>query len=82
MMEQISNPSERAEESRSKVTPPPIRLPGIHDGSGTIGNRKISVPGIGTPIVIPINVRNAKIHSESFNVQSKLLAQGASSRNE
>jgi hypothetical protein len=79
MIAQMVKPSLKEEESRSKVTDPPIRIPGIHDGKGTIGILKISVPGIGTPIVMPIKVRTAKIQIESLRVQSKLLAQGASS---
>jgi hypothetical protein len=81
MMEQISKPSNNEEDNRSQVTTPPIRIPGIHDGKGRIGNLKISVPGIGTPMATPTTVLMAKIQAESFKVQLKLLAQGASSRN-
>jgi hypothetical protein len=79
MIEQIRRPSVTEDVSRSKVTEPPMRIPGIQDGKGTIGTLKISVPGIGTPIVIPMKVRTAKIHRDSLRVQLKLLAQGASS---
>ena len=73
-------PSEIAEEIRSSVTAPPIRTPGIQEGSGIRGSVKIVVPGIGTPIVTAIKVRITKIHTANFNVQIKLLPQGASSR--
>ena len=80
MIEQIRRPSVTEDVSRSKVTEPPMRIPGIQDGKGTIGTLKISVPGIGTPIVIPIKVLTIKIQAESLRVQSKLLAQGTFSR--
>jgi hypothetical protein len=41
MMEQMRSPSVRAEENLSQVTTPPMRIPGIHDGRGRIGNLKI-----------------------------------------
>jgi hypothetical protein len=81
MIEQMSNPSTNDEDNLSHVTEPPIRIPGIHEGKARMGSRKISVPGIGTPIAIPTIVLMAKIHAESFSVQLKLLAHGASSRN-
>lgn len=37
MMAQIKTPSVSAELKRSEVTVPPIRIPGIHEGKGTIG---------------------------------------------
>jgi hypothetical protein len=80
MMEQMSKPSTNDEDNRSQVTVPPIRIPGIHDGNGTMGSLKSSVPGIGTPMATPTKVLTVKIQAASFNVQSKLLAHGASSR--
>jgi predicted ATP-grasp superfamily ATP-dependent carboligase len=82
MIAQIKIPSLTADESRSDVTAPPILIPGIHLGSSIIGNVKSVVPGMGTPIKIPINVRTNKIQSESLIVQEKLLPHGASSRNQ
>lgn len=80
MMAQIIRPSDNAEVIRSRVTAPPIRTPGIHDGSEIRGSEKIMVPGIGTPIDIAIKVRITKIHSAIFKVQMKLLPHGALSR--
>ncbi len=80
MMEQMSNPSVSEEDNLSQVTTPPIRIPGIHEGNGRTGKRKSSVPGIGTPIATPTMVLTARIQAESFKVQSKLFAHGASSR--
>lgn len=77
---QMIRPSEITDENRSIVTAPPIRTPGIHEGSGIRGSVKIVVPGIGIPIVIAIKVRITNIHAANFNVQVKLLPQGASSR--
>lgn len=77
---QMIKPSESADDIRSSVTAPPIRTPGIHEGSGMRGSEKIVVPGIGTPIVTAIKVRINKIHAANFNVQVKLLPHGASSR--
>ena len=37
MIAQIVIPSPRADDNLSRVTAPPIRIPGIHDGSGSIG---------------------------------------------
>ena len=45
-----------------------------------IGSEKIVVPGIGTPMSMPINVRMSNIHAATFNVQEKLFPHGASSR--
>jgi hypothetical protein len=80
MMEQMSKPSSNDVDNLSHVTTPPIRIPGIHEGKGNTGKRKSSVPGIGTPMAIPTTVLTTKIQAESFKVQSKLFAQGASSR--
>jgi hypothetical protein len=80
MIAQIKRPSVSAEVSRSDVTAPPIRIPGIHEGSATIGMEKRVVPGIGTPIKTPTIVRINKIHNDNFRVQLKLFPQGASSR--
>jgi hypothetical protein len=81
MMEQMSKPSTSEDDNLSHVTAPPIRIPGIHDGKGRIGSLKSSVPGIGTPIAIPINVLTARIQADSLSVHSKLFAHGTSSRN-
>ena len=81
MIEQIIKPSVSDEDKRSHVTTPPIRIPGIQVGKGSVGNRNISVPGIGTPMVTPIKVLIARIQIDSLSVQSKLLAHGAFSRN-
>ena len=81
MMAQIKTPSVRAEVNRSEVTAPPIRIPGIHEGKGRIGIRNNVVPGIGTPMRIPIRVRINKIQTATLMVQVKLLPHGAFSRN-
>jgi hypothetical protein len=80
MIEQIIKPSVNAELRRSEVTAPPIRIPGIQDGKGIIGKTKSCLPGIGTPITMPITVLMKRIQAASFKVQLKLLPQGASSR--
>lgn len=80
MIAQIITPSVSAELNRSDVTDPPIRIPGIHEGRGRIGIRNSSVPGTGTPMRTPINVRITRIHAATLRVQVKLLPQGASSR--
>lgn len=80
MMEQINRPSVSADVKRSAVTVPPIRMPGIQLGNGSIGSVKSVVPGIGTPISTPINVLTSKIHADTFRVQLKLFPHGAFSR--
>ena len=80
MIAQIKTPSVKAEVKRSAVTVPPIRMPGIQLGSGSIGRVKRVVPGIGTPINTPISVLTSKIQADNFKVQLKLLPQGALSR--
>ena len=82
IIEQIIKPSVSDEDRRSHVTTPPMRIPGIHVGKGSMGKRNISVPGIGTPMVTPIKVLMARIQIDIFSVQSKLLAHGAFSRKE
>jgi hypothetical protein len=81
MMAQMSKPSTNEEDNLSHVTAPPIRIPGIHDGKGRMGNLNNSVPGIGTPMAIPTKVLTAKIQADNLSVHSKLLAHGTSSRN-
>jgi hypothetical protein len=76
---QMITPSESAEDKRSAVTSPPILMPGIHVGTGIRGRVKITFPGMGTPMDIPINVRIERIQRATFSVQLKLLPQGASS---
>lgn len=39
------------------------------------------MPGIGTPMTMPMRVRINRIHAATFKVQVKLLLQGAFSRN-
>ena len=80
MIAQIKTPSVRADVNRSAVTVPPMRMPGIQLGSGSIGSVKRVVPGIGTPIRTPMNVLTSKIQADNFKVQLKLLPQGALSR--
>ena len=80
MIAQIVIPSPRADDNLSRVTAPPIRIPGIHDGSGSIGTVKRVVPGIGTPITTPITVLIKRIQAANFKVQLKLFPHGASSR--
>lgn len=77
---QIITPSDNTDEIRSSVTSPPIRTPGIHDGSGIRGSEKIVVPGIGIPIVIATKVRMTNIQIAILRVHMKLFPQGASSR--
>ena len=80
MMPQMIIPSETADDIRSRVTAPPIRIPGIQSGKGIRGSVNKVVPGIGTPIRTPMTVLIARIHNEIFIVQLKLLPHGASSR--
>jgi hypothetical protein len=80
MIAQIKTPSLKAEVKRSAVTVPPIRIPGIQLGSGSIGRVKSVVPGIGTPINTPMSVLTNRIQADTFKVQLKLLPQGALSR--
>jgi len=77
IIEQMIMPSDIEEVSRSRVTFPPIRIPGIQCGRGRIGIRNRTVPGIGTPIRTPMIARRAIIHSDNFNVHVKLFDQGA-----
>ena len=72
-------PSEIEELKRSKVTAPPMRMPGIQLGSGRTGIVKRVVPGIGTPMSTPIIVRMAIIHADNLSVALKDRPQGASS---
>ena len=80
MIAQIVIPSPRADDNLSRVTAPPIRIPGIQVGRWIIGSEKRVWPGIGTPIRIPIKVLTKSIQADSFKVQLKLLLHGASSR--
>ena len=80
MIAQIKIPSVKADVRRSAVTVPPIRIPGIQLGSGSIGRVNSVVPGIGIPIKTPIIVLTSKIHADIFKVHVKLFPQGAFSR--
>jgi hypothetical protein len=73
-------PSETDEVNRSKVTAPPIRIPGIQLGSGNLGIVKRVVPGIGTPMSTPIIARIEMIQRDSFKVALNDRPHGASSR--
>ena len=73
-------PSEIDELNLSKVTAPPMRIPGIQLGSGRRGIVKRVVPGIGTPMSTPIIALIPIIHTDNFNVALKDRPHGASSR--
>ena len=66
---------------RSHVTGPPILIPAIQWGSGTVGKEKRVVPGTGTPITIPVSIRKIITASASFKAKLKLPAYGPSLRN-
>ena len=80
MIAQMMTPSDSAEVKRSAVTAPPILIPGIHAGTRIRGRVKITFPGIGTPMDIPMNVRIKRIQTATLIVQLKLLPHDASSR--
>jgi hypothetical protein len=51
-------------------------MPGIHDGSCTMGTRKSSVPGIGTPMRTPTIARTAMINAAILSDQENVAFQG------
>ena len=73
----MTTPSDSEELNRSNVTSPPMRIPGIQWGSGNTGSLNKTVPGIGTPMRIPITARTVIIQIANLSVQLNERPHGA-----